>query len=177
MKLCSAKVLFVGLALTLTALAQMPMPKPAPELKNLDYFAGNWSFDGDMKPGPMGPGGKMTLREKNEWMEGGFFLVVHSSYSSASMGSGSGISVMGYNADDKNYFYDEYNSTGEALHSTGKFEGDTWTWMSDEKMGAQIIHGRFIMKIVSPTAYTFKFDMSTDGTTWNTVMDGKATKQ
>jgi hypothetical protein len=36
--------------------------------------------------------------------------------------------------------------------------------------------GRFTMKIVSPTSYTFKYEMSQDGTHWDTVMDGKATK-
>jgi hypothetical protein len=40
------------------ALAQMPMLKPAPELGKLDYLAGDWASDGDLKPGPMGPGGK-----------------------------------------------------------------------------------------------------------------------
>jgi hypothetical protein len=176
MKLFSAKTLLIALALTISAFAQMPAPKPGPELKKLDYFVGNWAFEGDMKPGPMGPGGKMTLHEKNEWMEGGFFVLVHSDYSSASMGSGSGISVMGYNTEDKTYTYDEYNSMGEAVHSTGKLDGNTWTWLGTEKMGPQVIHGRFSMNIVSPTAYNFKYEMSTDGSTWNTMMDGKATK-
>ena len=33
------------------------------------------------------------------------------------------------------------------------------------------------MKVVSPTSYTFKYEMSQDGTSWTTVMDGKATKK
>lgn len=45
------------------------------------------------------------------------------------------------------------------------------------KMGPQTMKGRFSEKILSPTSYNFKFEMSTDGTTWNTVMDGKATKK
>jgi hypothetical protein len=32
------------------------------------------------------------------------------------------------------------------------------------------------MKIASPTAYTFTFEMSEDGAKWTTIMDGKATK-
>jgi hypothetical protein len=44
-------------------------------------------------------------------------------------------------------------------------------------MGAQTMKGRFTEKILSPTAYTFKFEMSADGTKWDTVMDGKATKK
>jgi hypothetical protein len=30
--------------------------------------------------------------------------------------------------------------------------------------------------VVSPTEYTYKFEMSPDGTNWNLVMDGKDTK-
>jgi len=30
--------------------------------------------------------------------------------------------------------------------------------------------------MVSPTLYSYKFEMSPDGTNWNLVMEGKATK-
>ncbi|HZQ70612.1 MAG TPA: DUF1579 family protein [Terriglobales bacterium] len=176
MKPFSARTLLIALALSVSALAQMPMPKPSAELKKLDYFVGNWTMDADAKPGLMGPGGKMSLKEKNEWMDGGFFVIVHSRFSSEKMGSGTGISLMGYNPEDKTYFYDEYNSMGEAARSTGTNEGDTWTWMGEQKMGPQVMKGRFIMKILSPTAYNFKYEISTDGATWNLVMEGKATK-
>ena len=83
---------------------------------------------------------------------------------------------MGYNPGDKVYTYDEYNSFGQAEHSTGTFEGDTWTWTGDEKMGAQVIKGRFTMKILSPTSYAFKYEVSADGTNWTNAMDGKANK-
>jgi len=92
------------------------------------------------------------------------------------MGNGTATSFMGYNSDDKQYTYDEFNSMGERTHSTGTIDGDTWTWIGDNKMGGQMVKGRFIMKVVSPTSYTYKFDVSQDGTNWTTVMDGKATK-
>ncbi len=163
------------LALAVAALAQMDMPKPGPEHKKLDMFAGTWTLDGDMKPSPMGPGGKMTENEKCEWMEGGFFLVCRADFKSG-MGNGTGISVMGYSSDDKTFTYREFNSWGEFDDSKGSVDGDTWTWTSDEKMGGTTVKGRFTMKITSPTSYNFAFEMSPDGTKWSTVMDGKATK-
>jgi hypothetical protein len=93
------------------------------------------------------------------------------------MGDGTGISVMGYSADDKAYTYREFNSWGEFDDSKGSVDGDTWTWTSDEKMGPNTMKGRFTMKITSPTSYNFMFEMSQDGTKWTTVMDGKATKE
>ncbi len=162
----------------LMAPAQTPveMPKPAPELKKLDYFAGNWKVEGDMKPGPMGPGGKVSGTDSWGWMEGNFFLVNHSKFTGAGMGSGSGTAFMGYDTDKKMYTYDEFNSMGETVHSTGTVEGNTWTWLNEAKMGTQMMKGRFTVMIVSPTSYTFKFEVSQDGTAWNTVMEGKETK-
>jgi hypothetical protein len=163
------------LVLTAAALAQMEMPKPGAEHKRLDMFAGAWTLDGDMRPSTMGPGGKTTESEKCEWMEGGFYLVCHTDFKTT-MGNGSGISIMGYSTDDKSYTYREFNSWGEFTDSKGSVDGDTWTWVNDEKMGGTTIKGRFTMKVASPTSYNFSYEMSQDGTKWTTVMDGKATK-
>ncbi len=155
------------------ASAQMQMPKPAPELKQLDWMAGKWKLEGDAKPGPMGPGGKMNMTEDIHWMQGGFFLVSHTKFAGAGMGEGSGISVMGYDSDEKKFTYNEFNSMGEANKSIGTVDGKTWTWYGEDKMGK----GKFIMNVTSPTSYTFQYDMSKDGNEWTTVMTGKATKE
>ena len=168
-------ILAACILLTSAAFAQMDLPKPGPEHKKLDMFAGAWTLEGDMKAGPMNPAGKMTENEKCEWMDGNFFLVCHSTYTS-SMGNGAGLSVIGYSADDKTYTYREFNSWGEFDDSKGSNDGDTWTWTSNEKMGEKTVKGKFTMKIATPTSYTFTFEMSDDGTKWATIMDGKATK-
>ena len=157
----------------LSTYAQMPTPKPAPELKKLDYFLGTWTLEGDMKPGPMGPGGKMTETERTEWMDGGFFLVSHIDFKSAGMGNGKGISFLGYNTNDKVYTYDGFNSMGEAEHAKGTPDGDT----AEEKMNGQTMNGRFTIKQLTPTSYSFKFEMAPPGGEFATVMDGKATKK
>jgi Protein of unknown function (DUF1579) len=177
MKRLSMTIGFLPLAFAAAATlwAQAPAPKPGPELKKLDYFLGTWTLDGDSNPGPMGPGGKTTMIEDASWMDGRFFLVERIRFKSP-MGNGTGLAVMGYNPEEKAYTYDEFDSTGEVNHSKGTSEGDTWTWSSEAKMGGQTMKMHFIMKIVSPTEYDFKFEMSQDGDHWNTLMDGKATK-
>ena len=167
-----ALLVCVVLALGVISSAQMEMPKPAPELKQLDWMAGSWKLDGDAKPSPYGPGGKMTMTEDVRWMQGNFFLVSRSTFSGGGMGSGSGIAVMGYDSDAKKFTYNEFNSFGEATKSMGTVDGKTWTWYGEDKMGK----GKFIMNVTSPTSYTFQYDMSKDGNTWTTVMTGKATK-
>ena len=65
---------------------------------------------------------------------------------------------------------------GNAEHYTGTVSGDTWTWNGSEKQGGKSFKGRFIAKELSPTSYSFKFDMQPEGGAWATVMEGKSTK-
>jgi len=173
----ASAILIATVLLAGAAFAQPPALKPGPEHKKLDYFAGTWVSDGESKPGPMGPGGKMTLTSEGKWMDGGFFVVIHSEYKAGAMGNGTSTAYLGYDQQEKVYTYDEFNSAGETVHAKGTADGDTWTWTNEMKMGPQTMKGRYTEKILSPTSYNFKFEMSADGTKWDTVMDGKATKK
>jgi len=170
----SVTCLYLVILVAVSVSAQMPMPKPAPELSKLDYLAGDWIWDGDMKPSPMGPGGKFTFNDHVYWMEGKYFLIMEGKMTGAM--DGTSLAVMGYDLEKKVYTYNEF-SMGQVGHSEGTVSGDTWTWTSDENMGGQTFKGRYTMKILSPQAYTFKYEMSKDGTNWTTSMDGKATRK
>jgi hypothetical protein len=159
-----------------SAYAQTPVPKPAPELAKLDFLSGTWVTETDMKPGPMGPGGKVTATGDGHWMDGKFFLVMNSKYTGV-IGEGTSLAVMGFDPEKKVYTYNDFDSMGQAGVSTGTVDGDTWTFTSDENFGGQMFKGRYTMKVISPTSYTFKYEMSKDGTQWMTMMDGNATKK
>lgn len=159
------------------ASAQMGMPTPAPALKKLDFLAGEWTSTGDMKPSPGMPGGKFSYSSHAEWMQGNFFLVENSDMDLGPMGKGKELAIMGYDSDKKVYTYTAFNSMGEAETATGTLNGDTWTWTSDEHMGGMTMKGRFTMKVLSPTSYNMKFELSQDGTNWMTGMEGTATKK
>jgi hypothetical protein len=168
--------LFIAtLLLGAVASAQMQMPKPGPEHKKLDYFTGNWTCEGETKPGPIGPGGKISSVDELKWMEGGFYVVMHSQYKAGPMGDGNSIALLGYDSDDKKYTYNEFNSQGEAVVSKGTVDGDTWTWIGDMKQPPG--KGRFTEKILSPASYGYKFEMSSDGANWTPILDGKCTKK
>lgn len=173
----SAMAVIALLFVVTSVYAQMGPPTPAPELKKLDMFAGDWTAAGTMNPGPGMPGGKFTMNTHAEWMEGNFFLVEHGDFDFATMGKGKELTVMGYDPDKKVYTYTAFNSMGEAESSTGTVEGDIWTWTSDEHMGGMTMKGRFTMKVLSPTSYNMKFELSPDGKQWSTAMEGKATKK
>lgn len=173
-----AKVAVAALVMSIAATyahAQMQAPTPGPELKKLDYFLGDWKFDANMKPGPNIPGGKYISTDHAEWFEGRFFLVNHGKFTSPS-GSGTEAQVYGYDATAKVYTFDSFNSFGEHSVSKGRLDGDTWTWMSEGNAGGRTFKTRFVEKIDSVNSYHFTFDMSQDGTSWTTVMDGTATR-
>jgi hypothetical protein len=172
-----AVLLATVLLIAEAVVAQAPpaMPKPGPEVKKLGYFVGHWNTEGEMKPGPMGPGGKFTTSDQNSWLAGKFFLILRSD-GTTPMGPAHEIAVMGYNSEEKIYTYDPFDNYGEHDPSKGTLEGDTWTWNGEMKMGGQVIKGKFTAKEVSPTEYTFKYEMSTDGTKWTTAVEGKSTK-
>jgi hypothetical protein len=156
--------------------AQVRPLKPGPELKKLDGFVGTWTLEGSMKPGMMGPGGPVTEEEKCGWMEGGFYLVCHLEYK-GSIGDKVGLSVRGYSADDKVYTYRAFNSAGEFEDSRGTFDGETWKWTTETKMGGVTVKSRFTMKMNSAISYNFAYETSGDGAKWTTVIDGTGTKK
>jgi hypothetical protein len=168
---------FVAIFTVASLQAQMGPPAPAPELKKLDFMAGDWTAEGTMNPGPGMPGGKFSETSHAEWMQGNYFLVEHSDGDFGAMGKLKELAVLGYDSDKKAYTYHAFNSMGEAENSTGTVDGDTWTWTSDEHMGGMTMKGRFTMKVLSGTSYTMKYELSQDGNNWMTAMEGKATKK
>src|SRR5579884_2094948 len=105
--------------LTIPLYAQMGPPTPAPELKKLDFLAGNWTSEGTINPSPGMPGGKFRETTHAEWMEGNFFLIEHSDGDMGPMGRIKELAGMGYDSDRKVYTYTAFSSTGQSESATG----------------------------------------------------------
>jgi hypothetical protein len=158
------------------ALAQAPdSPKPGPEHKALNYFAGKWTSEGEMKPGPYGPGGKITSQDTCEWFSGGFQLVCRSQ-GKGPMGPMSSMGVLTFNMQEKAYTFYGIDSMGANELAKGDKSGKTWTFTSTSNVGGETFQSRYTMVETSPTSYTFKWDTSPDGSKWSTMMEGTATK-
>jgi hypothetical protein len=165
---------FAAVAIPATAQDKPQMPKPGPEHKKLSYFVGHWKTEGDMKPGPMGPGGKFSGTDDCKWL--GEFFVTCNTNGSGAMGKISGIGVMGYDGAKKTYTWNGFNSMGENESASGTVDGKTWTYTNENVMGGKTYKGRYTMVEQGPDAYTYKLEMSEDGKNWTTAMEGKSTK-
>lgn len=178
MKRLGAVTCAISVACAALVRAQSPPPAPptpGPEHKRLDYFAGRWSSESEMKPGPFGPGGKMIGTDTCEWFAGGFHLVCRSE-GTGPMGAFKGLAIMGYNADEKVYTYYVIDNMGMTDLSRGTAAGDTWTWTSESRMMGKAVKGKFTIKELGPSAYTFKWEASVDGAPMAVFMEGRAKK-
>lgn len=158
--------------------AQAPQaPKPGPEHQKLAMFAGKWTSTGDMKAGPMGPGGKMTSTTNCEWFQGGFYLVCRSDGTTPG-GPMQGLGILGYNTERKKYTYYGIDNSGmPAEPAYASVTGDTWAWEGEGTMGGQLVKTRYTIKVVSPNEYTWKWEMSMAGQPFALVAEGTDKKQ
>jgi len=166
------------LILTAAAFAQAPQSMPAPSQQQLvmGYFAGDWKLTGTAKISPNGPSSPYTATEHGEWVQGQYFLEIHS-VSHGPLGDIHGVRMLEYNPADKAYTYNAYNSLGEHTVAVGKFENEnTWTWNAVEKMNGVATNGRYTVILTSNNTYTFKSEVQTSKGAWATVMEGKATR-
>ncbi len=152
-------------------------PKPGPEHKRLAYFVGTWKGEGEMKPGPMGPGGKITGTDTCEWFEGGFAVVCRSE-GKTPMGPSKSLGIMSYSPEEKVYTYYGVDNTNMTMTSVpkGTVKGDTWTYHDESMMGGQKVKMRVTIKEQSPTAYLFSMEMQGPDGKWMPFMESRNTK-
>jgi hypothetical protein len=152
-------------------------PVPGPEHKKLGYFVGKWTMTGEMKPSPFMPGGTMSGTDVCDWFEGGF-AVVCKTEGKGPMGPMKGLGIMGYSTEEKAYTYYGLDNGPMTMASVprGTVQAGTWTYADESMMGGKKIKSRYVLKELSPTSYTFKWEMLGEDGTWQTLAEGKSTK-
>lgn len=166
-------IALLGTVVLLTSKMESQSSSPTTEHNQLGYFVGKWTREFQVKPGSFSPGGKFVQTETNAWMAGHTFVLSHWSIHGEGT-TGGGLTILGYSATAKVYTYDSYSASGQAEHGTGTLNGDTWTWLSDHTIGNKIVKVRFVIKILSPAAYSFSFDTQGPEGTWSTTIEGAA---
>jgi len=166
----------VGLQIAV-AQAQQP-PKPGPEHQRLAYFVGNWKAEGEIKPGPMGPGGKISSSDSCEWFEGHYSVICRSDGTTPS-GPTKSIGILGYNPEEKVYTYYGVDNSGMNMASVpkGKLQGGTWTYTDEGTMGGQKYKSRVVIKELSPKSYSFRMDIQGPDGKWMPMMESMNTKE
>jgi hypothetical protein len=178
--LLTASVSMSVVALQLVAMAQAPPApaKPGPEHQRLGYFVGTWTGEGDVKPSPMGPGGKMSGKDTCEWYDGRFAVICRSE-SKSPMGASKSIGILSYSPEEKVYTYYATDSSGMMTMTSvpkGTVKGDTWTYLDEGLMGGQKVKSRVTIKELSPKSYTFTMELQGPDGKWAPMMQSTLTK-
>jgi Protein of unknown function (DUF1579) len=158
--------------------AQAPPPsKPGPEHARLGYFVGKWTGEGEMKPGPMGPGGKMTSSDDCQWFEGNYSVICNSTAKTPT-GESKSIGILGYSAEEKVYTYYGVDSSPMTMASVpkGTIQGNTWTYNDEGTMGGKKMKTRVTIKELSPKEYSFRMEIQGPDGKWMPMMESKNTK-
>ena len=155
---------------------QAPDPKPGPEHKRIGYFAGQWSYQGEAKESPLGPGGKITGTETCEWFPGGFQLVCRTK-GTGPKGPGTGQGIMSYDPARKAYTYYAISSHGDNIFVRGQLDGKVWTWTDETTVEGKPMKIRATVTEETPTSYSFKLEASMGGGPMTVIEQGKSTKK
>jgi hypothetical protein len=178
-ELIAAAVVVVSLAgAQLAETAQAPQaPKPGPEHQRLGYFVGKWTGEGEMKPSPFGPGGKMSSTDTCEWFEGRYAVICHSE-GKTPMGLSKSIGIISYSPEEKIYTYYSVDNSNMTMTTVprGTVQGDTWTYTDESMMGGNKVKSRVTIKEISPAAYTFRMELQGPDGKWASMMESKNTK-
>lgn len=152
-------------------------PKPSPEHARLGYFVGKWNAEGEVKPGPMGPGGKMTSSDNCEWFEGRFSVICRSE-GTTPMGPTKSIGILSYSPEEKVYTYYGVDNSNMTMASVprGTLRGDTWTYTDEGMMGGKKVKSRVTIKELPPRSYSFRMEIQGPDGKWMPMMETKNTR-
>jgi hypothetical protein len=89
---------------------------------------------------------------------------------------GARLAIVAYDSHAKVYTSYYANSGGLVGTATGSVEGNTWTWMVEDKFAGKAVKGRTTITMLSPTEQTSKYEMADGKGGYTTILEGKATK-
>jgi len=157
--------------------AQAQAPKPDPEVKKLGVYLGHWTYEGESKPGPWSPGGKLTGERDARWILGGFYVEFRTREKGPT-GESQSIEIDGYDLANKTATWTVYADDGETVSGVSAFSSrTTQTWSGKFVFGGKqyLVRGT---DIFAPDllSFTEKSEFSSDGKTWMPDWVFKATK-
>ena len=166
----------LAFSVSVWAQAQAQAPKPDPELQKLGILVGHWTYEGEYKPGPLGPGGKATGDFVFQRIFGGFFFQ-QQGVEKGAVGETRGVDIYAYDPASKNIVYSGYGSDGSAESGTVSFSGNTMTMTGKVSMGGKQIVFRAAMTFApDQMSASVKVEFSEEGKTWAPFADYMYTK-
>jgi hypothetical protein len=170
--------LIVAASFSLTAFAQQSTPrtKPDPELKKLTVYVGQWRYEGEYKPGPLGPGGKATGNATGEMILRGFFLEWRWKEKANTVET-EGFEILNYDPMNRNYASTSYADDGSSSLGAYVFDGNTSNYSGKFIVGGKQYLSRVTEVFAADLAsFTQNSEISIDGKIWTPFFEAKFNK-
>jgi hypothetical protein len=170
--------LIVTACFSLTAFAQQStlQTKPDPELKKLAVYVGQWKYEGEYKPGPLGPAGKATGDATGEMILRGFFLEWRWK-EKASTTETRGLEILNYDPMNRNYASTSYTDDGSSSSGAYVLGGNTFNYSGKFVVsGKQYLSRATEVFAADLASFAQKAEISVDGKTWLPYFEAKFTK-
>lgn len=153
----------------------MNMPSVTDAHRKLERLAGNWIGEEKVHPSPFDPkGGPATGRVSNRRALDGFAVVQDYEQERGGKTNFRGHGVFRFDAMQNAYFMHWFDSMGfPPGEYRGQFEGDVLTLTCENPQHKS----RAIFNLQQSDKYTFKMEVSPDGTAWYPFMEGTYTKK
>lgn len=170
-----AVILICGFTALSPSLAQAPPepPKPGPEHKKLEYFLGTWKTEGEIKANEFVPAAKFVTTETYTLDPGRFYLEFRRAEGQIIPRM---VGIVAYDSQAKVYTSYYANSAGLVGIGTGTVNGNTWTWMVEDKVFGKAVKGRTTVSIKSASQLTSKYEMLDANGRYVTIVEGSSTK-
>lgn len=155
----------------------MTRPRP-PGMQELAREVGRWLGRGRVVATPSRPAYEFTYTEDVEWLPGGSFLLMQWVHRGP-QGEGRGITVMGYDGEERSYFSHTFDEAGKVNRFKGRLEGRRLVLdrVNRYERDGKVVLSRYIRETASPTRHLFRTEVSSDGRSWSTIVEGVATKE
>src|SRR5262249_10139611 len=135
-------------------------------------FLGTWKMESEIKPNEFVPAGKGVINETYTLGAGGFWVERRAEGQIPRT-----FGIIAYDSHSKLYTAFYANSVGVVGTGTGTVEGNTWTWMIEDRFAGKAVKGRTIVTISSDSQQTFKYEMLDANGRYVTIQEGIATKE
>jgi hypothetical protein len=149
-------------------------PQPSAEHRLLDAFVGTWTTEGHQLEGAGGPAATITATQTYEWLSGGFFLV-HRFDGRVGSGDASCIEIIGYDSKTGSYPVHTFYNNGVTNQWQCHKNGGTWSLTGSWSGNLMQVRCTTVFQNHGDTMVS-KWESSSDGATWRTFWDVKATK-
>lgn len=162
----------MGLSLATAIFAQAQAPKPDSHLKQLSALAGRWTYEGEYKPGPLGPDGKIIGEYTGRTILNGFFCEGREA-EKGTMGATHNVEIDAYDPANNNFICNLYQDDGSRFSDTVTVNGNAITWEGRFfAAGPQVLFKEPFVMAADRMTGTAKGETSMDGKTWTPVLRG-----